>query len=603
DNLTLQRGSHHMKFGGEWEHEHGAGTYNVGAPAQMTLFSPQQVAQFAPQLLPLLPKSYNTTNDILKLPLENFSLSFGDTRQPPPFQMRDADHDNILHFYWQDAWKVKPRFTLNYGIGWTYETNALNHDIAKPQWLAPIFGKHGLRPEDHAPLDFSPMLGFAWSPRKDDNTVIRGGAGIYYDTINIEMRLIERNYINPLGSGYITLPGSAIANPVPGLAGAPLGKTLDFTTPTAFTGAVLMAILPTATAQAEQLVPLNPNNTDLSLTTIDLFKTGTELIPPNFSPPSAQHFSLGVQRQITKDFVVSADLVYRHFVHLVLCQGGDCTANYRDMDLNHFYQYVNGVQTPLIPVCTAAQALIPKIQCSNGPVGVIISGGTSVYKGLLVKMTKRFSHRYQMQVSYALQAQDGINDVYNLQNYFEYYGPQGPRSVLNVSAMVDLPWKLQFAAISSYNSRSPFQPLIPGADLTGSGVNSFPLPGVTDNLGNFGLSKSGLAVLVNQYNQTYAGKQGPNPAQIFPTITLPQNYQFGRNFNSQDLRLTKILRWKERIELQIFGEGFNIFNIANLTGYSNNLLDPSFGQPTSRAGNIFGTGGPRAFQFGSRLSF
>jgi len=113
DNLTLQRGSHHMKFGGEWEHEHGAGTYNVGAPAQMTLFSPQQVAQFAPQLLPLLPKSYNTTNDILKLPLENFSLSFGDTRQPPPFQMRDADHDNILHFYWQDAWKVKPRFTLN----------------------------------------------------------------------------------------------------------------------------------------------------------------------------------------------------------------------------------------------------------------------------------------------------------------------------------------------------------------------------------------------------------------------------------------------------------------------------------------------------------
>jgi hypothetical protein len=592
-----------MKFGGEWEHDHGTGTYNVGAPAQMTLFSPQEVAQFAPQLLPLLPKSYNTINDILKLPLESFSLSFGNTSQPPPFQMANADHDNILHFYWQDAWKVKPRFTINYGLGWTYETNALNHDIAKPQWLAPIFGENGLRPEDHRPLDFSPMLGFAWSPRKDDKTVIRGGAGIYYDTIDLEMRLIERNYINPLGSGYITLPGSAIANPVPGLQGAPVGKTLNFTTPTAFTGAVLTAILPAATAQAEQLVPVNPNNTDLSLTTIDLFKTGTELIPPNFSPSSAQHFSLGVERQLTKDLAVSADVIYRHFVHLVLCQGGDCTANYRDMDLNHFYEYVNGVQTPVIPVCSPGQALVPKIECSNGPVGVIVSGGTSMYKGLLVKMTKRFSHRYQLQVSYALQAQDGINNVYNLQNYFEYYGPQGPRSVLNVSGFAALPWKFQLSLISSYISRSPFQPLIPGVDLTGSGVNGFPLPGVTDNLGNFGLSKSALAALVSQYNQNYAGKQGPNPTQVFPTVTLPQNYQFGRNFNSQDLRLTKILRWRERIELQIFGEGYNIFNIANLTGYINNLLDPSFGQATSRAGNIFGTGGPRAFQFGSRLSF
>jgi hypothetical protein len=50
-------------------------------------------------------------------------------------------------------------------------------------------------------------------------------------------------------------------------------------------------------------------------------------------------------------------------------------------------------------------------------------------------------------------------------------------------------------------------------------------------------------------------------------------------------------------------EGFNVFNIANLGGYSNNLLDPSFGQATSRAGNIFGTGGPRAFQAGGRFSF
>jgi hypothetical protein len=53
----------------------------------------------------------------------------------------------------------------------------------------------------------------------------------------------------------------------------------------------------------------------------------------------------------------------------------------------------------------------------------------------------------------------------------------------------------------------------------------------------------------------------------------------------------------------VFGEVFNVLNIASLTGYVDNLLGRSFGQPSSRFSNIFGTGGPRAFQWGTRLSF
>ena len=595
DNMTWQRGDHRMKFGGEWEYQKGTGTYTIDEPAAMTLYSPEEVAQLAPQLLPLLPKTYKTLNDILKLPLKSFDFSYGNNEQPPPFQQGNADHDNTLHFYWQDTWKMRPNFTLNYGLAWTYETNALNHDLMKPAWLQPILGSNGLKPENHAPFHFSPALGFAWSPGKSNKTVIRGGAGIYYDTIDIELRLIERNYLGPLGAGYLNLPGSIVPNPIPGVPGVKLNQPLDFSTtgPTAFAGAYLYAILPQIVAGVEQLVPPNPGNTDLSVTTIGLFKTGTELIDRNFVPPSSQHFSIGVQRQVTNDFAISADFVYRHFIHLTE----------RDQDVNHFYQFTNGVQTPAIPVCSSALQLVPNAPCSNGSVNLITSGGTSKYAGLLVKAQKRFGHRYQMQVSYALQDQRGINGIYNLTNYFEYYGPQGSRNVLNVSGIVDLPWKFQVSFISSYQSRAAFQPVIPGVDLTGSGISGFPLPGMGDELFNAGLGKSDLVRLVNQYNQTYAGKPGPNPSQKFPFITLPANYDFGRNFNSQDLRLTKFFRWRERYELQVFAEGFNIFNIANLGGYSNNLLDPGFGQPTSRTANIFGTGGPRAFQVGGRFSF
>lgn len=595
DNMTWQKGDHRMKFGGEWEYQKGTGTYTIDEPAAMTLYSPEEVAQLAPQLLPLLPKTYKTLNDVLKLPLKSFDFSYGNNEQPPPFLQGNADHDNTLHFYWQDTWKLKPNFTLNYGLAWTYETNALNHDMVKPSWLTPILGTNGLGPENHAPFHFSPALGFAWSPHNSQKTVIRGGAGIYYDTLDIEVRLIERNYLGPLGAGYLNLPGSIVPNPIPGLRGVALGQPLDFgsTGPTGFSGAILSAILPQVISGVEQLVPPNPTNTDLSVTTLGLFKTGTELIDHNFVPPSSQHLSLGIQHQFSNDFTLSADVVYRHFIHLMM----------RDQDVNHYYAFSNGVQSPVIPACPGSLALVPNAPCSNGSVGLITSGGTSRYTGLLLKADKRFSHRYQMQVSYALQAQGGINGIYNLNDYFQYYGPQGSRSVLNVSGIVDLPWKFQISFISTYQSRGAFQAVIPGVDLTGSGINGFPLPGMGGSLFNAGLGKGDLARLVNQYNQTYAGKKGPNPNQVFPTITLPQNYDFGRNFNSQDVRVTKFFRWRERYELQLFGEGFNVFNIANLGGYSNNLLDPGFGQPTARAGNIFGTGGPRAFQLGGRFSF
>jgi len=598
DNMTWQHGSHRMKFGGEWEYQKGTGTYHIDEPAAITLFSPAEVAQLAPKLVSAFPTSFKTLNDILKLPLKSFALGIGDPRQPPPFQLGNADHDNTFHFYWQDSWKLKPSFTLTYGLAWTYESNALNHDLTKPMFLAPIYGANNLGPEQHDFKHFSPMVGFAWSPWKDNKTVFRGGAGVYYDTIDIELRLIERSYLSPFGSGYLELGGSSIPNPLPAIPGVPVGTPLDFHTPTFFSGAALVNILPLVRAGVAQKVNFNPNNTDLSVRTIDFAQSGTELIANDFTPGSAQHFSLGVQRQVKSDFAISADFVYRHFIHQAL----------RDVDLNHYNRYVNGVQTPVIPLCNGKNAS----ECSTGPINLIISGGRTVYRALLVRADKRFSHRYQLQVSYALQDQEGTNGIYNNDNWFQYFGPQNPHSILNVSGVVDLPWKFQASFISSYSSRAPFQPVIPGVDLTGSGIDGFPLPGMGESLFNRGLAKGDLVKLVNQYNQTYAGKKGPNPNQTFPTVTLPASYDFGRNFNSQDLRLTKIFKWHDRYELQAFAEAFNIFNFSNLTydlsssggwGSSNNLLNPGFGQPTGRAGGSFGTGGPRAFQLGSRFSF
>jgi hypothetical protein len=110
--------------------------------------------------------------------------------------------------------------------------------------------------------------------------------------------------------------------------------------------------------------------------------------------------------------------------------------------------------------------------------------------------------------------------------------------------------------------------------------------------------------LVQRYNQEFAGKLTVS-GQIAPRVTLPASYSFNDSFFTQDLRLSHTFSLgSEHVRLVLFGEVFNLLNTANLIQYSGNVADTaSFGQPGARFTQVFGSGGPRAFQLGARLSF
>src|SRR5262249_22713146 len=92
--------------------------------------------------------------------------------------------------------------------------------------------------------------------------------------------------------------------------------------------------------------------------------------------------------------------------------------------------------------------------------------------------------------------------------------------------------------------------------------------------------------------------------QPYPTITLPADFDYGDTFISQDLRLTRMIRIKEKTQLQLIGEVFNIFNFANHADFGGDLRNSTtFGQASRYATGVFGTGGPRAFQIAARLTF
>jgi len=169
--------------------------------------------------------------------------------------------------------------------------------------------------------------------------------------------------------------------------------------------------------------------------------------------------------------------------------------------------------------------------------------------------------------------------------------------------VIHLPKGFLISFVSSYMSSAPFNAFLANLDLNGDGLNGDRLPGIGAGQLNRSLGKNDLVRLVDQFNNSFAGKRTPQN-QVIPKITLPSDFGFGDSYNTQDLRVSKTFRLVERLKATVFGEVFNVLNIANLSGYSGNLQQPAaFGQPSSRATQVFGSGGPRAFQFGTRLAF
>jgi hypothetical protein len=596
DSAAWQVGTHRARFGSDWEHNRGGRLQWINEPATIALFSPDQVRAYnafpptAPALRILLPASFRTLDDILQLPLQTVTIGIGDPRVPQQDGGLVRNWDTFRLFF-QDAWRVRQRLTLNYGLGWSIDRN-LNYDLTKPVLLAPLLGAEGLGPTRKAWKNFSPVLGLAWAPSSDAKTAVRAGAGLFYDFLFPANLDGERAVLRRPGLGRQTFTGTSIPNPLQGINGVPLGWPLDFRgSPTLFTGANLMGILPAARATlAESLTAADPTVQAIEVTKQFLPQLGS-IWPADAPTASALHAGLGVQREIMKDLVLSADFVYRHFTHLGL-----------GVDLNHF----NSTRGPVIPVCSANQRSDSQAMCSTGPINIQQQAALATYKGLLLKADKRLSGRLQVLASYAYSSNTGTNSGsgFNLDNWLQNHGPLATdfTQILNVSGLTRLPRGFEVTFNLSYSSAAPFSAFLSGIDFNGDGRTNDLLPGTTVNAFNRGMGRADLERIAGQFNQTYAGARDSHGAAI-PRLTLPTHYRFGDDFHSLDLRLSRSLAVREHWNISLIGEVFNLYNKANLSGFSGDLTSAAFGQPTSRATQIFGSGGPRAFQLGTRVRF
>jgi len=95
-----------------------------------------------------------------------------------------------LGLYAQDSWRIRPNFTLNYGV--RYDTTfGLFRAFRRLQDQNPAvitLNKRGVALAPGVPHDyrraFAPRLGVAYSPGDSDKTVIRAGVGLYFNDLS-----------------------------------------------------------------------------------------------------------------------------------------------------------------------------------------------------------------------------------------------------------------------------------------------------------------------------------------------------------------------------------------------------------------------------------
>jgi hypothetical protein len=266
-------------------------------------------------------------------------------------------------------------------------------------------------------------------------------------------------------------------------------------------------------------------------------------------------------------------------------------------------------------------------------------------------LDRRFDHGFQLTASYALSSFKAFNGdslglggtATDLNNLRADFGPAGldRRHRFVVSAIWELPfyknetsfWKKNVlgnwnvSLISTAFSGVPESVFLPNnLDLSATGTFASYLPGTgPGSIGRSVHSVEQLNALIGAFNQNINSLPNTQPCAGSPTARcdlqglpvlrlaeLPSDTQLGGDpLVSQDLRLTKTIAFGERYRLQLIGEVFNVFNIANLVNV-NDLILPAEGtpaseittlRPTQRSTSVFGTGGPRAFQFGAKFVF
>jgi outer membrane receptor protein involved in Fe transport len=478
----------------------------------------------------------------------NFNQGFG----PLGTDFSTTDYN----FYGQYDWKFTPRVTFNLGLRYEYQKFP-DAQLPNPgNGLIPNTNVTFNQATSQLPSDknnFGPRFGFAAAITDDGKTSLRGGYGLYY------------------------------------------GRTINST--------IFNAVLNTGVAGGQTLVSLQPTNSAAPvfpnvLTSAPAGAAAIQYFAPDFDNSMIHQVDVIFEREVLRDTTVSASYLFSL---------GQKLPTFLDRNLNvptnnQTFAVIGGPfdgQSFTIPVFRGARP-----NTSFGALTEISSSVKSEYNAMVLQANRRFSGGLQLLASYTLsKAEDDsqTSQTFTTANVpFNVFDPKAERG----RSRFDRRHKFVISAIYAPRVKVDNKfvtTLIDGWSIapifqfyTGLPFDGF----VSGNLGALGPLPGGTAGGLNG-----AGSSSNRlPLLERNAFTAPGVKNF-------DLRLSRRFYIKEKVNVEILGEAFNIFNRTQFTGVSTTMYNLSgttltfqapFGTLTEAGGTLYRE---RQVQIGARFQF
>jgi hypothetical protein len=518
DGLSMTLGKHTIKVGGDYNY---LTTYQSFGFNQFGTFS------FS---------SSNTTN--IAAVLQQMSTATGQNRFDDvnvryAFQVGNLQADYHMHqiaFYAQDSWRISPKFQINYGIRWEGQINP----SPVTSNTAVVSAIQAVRFPDNGAFDPSqlknnlnqwmPRFGFTYSPTS--KTVVRGHTGLFYAASPM---LIyggtTNNFRIPAGDvsfTYIPTAGQPTVYQIFKQAGVDLNTAkldnLPILTSTQVTNS--LAALTGATP--------NPF--------LGAAFTGTG---NDYVNPRAFQAGLGVDQEVAKGWLVTAQMNYINTVHLE-----------RNRDYNLPFGSVRAADGRVVFV----RGNRPLPQYST--ITLRESSARSMYRGATFSTRYTGIKRMQFGAQYTVAQSYSDDDNERSAGGFTYDNPFNMKAEYGYSnldirhnfsayAVSSLPWGIELSGVLAANSGRPIDPTA-GSDVNGDGSSS---------------------------DRAYQAVGVPFARNSF------RNY----GFKKVDVRFLKNFKITETVKLQFSTELFNLFNFKNVVIDGANL---TYGPGITAAGAV-----------------
>ncbi|MGA8153804.1 MAG: carboxypeptidase regulatory-like domain-containing protein [Terriglobales bacterium] len=303
-------GSHILRYGFAWNHIQGGGFASFFGLAPRISWN-QTAANIAFAASGPFPGG---DANPLNYPVERVrygnGLGFSTATPALGFPAGGLGPDNRIGWYLGDAWKIKPNFTLSLGLRYDRDTGRTDSDLPADPLINAAFPGWGNR-VNQPNLNFAPQLGFAWDPKNNGKTVIRGGAGLYYENIIYNNVLFDRPLRLKTGAFNQTPYGcySGIPQPMPVATGT-LTPPASSCGLNVRVGDAISSIV-SVWNQYEAGNPLslqaaNPNYVGTGYLGAGL-GVPVGIIAPDYKTPRSVQINFGIQREIRHGMVFSAD--------------------------------------------------------------------------------------------------------------------------------------------------------------------------------------------------------------------------------------------------------------------------------------------------------